>query len=237
MSLSAGSASTRRSFLTAAAGTCTAALAGCLGGGSSAFPDDPAPATGPVTTAPLPDEPADHPYAVMGASDAPVPVVYYGSWKCPYCAEFSTGFLHDIATEYVETGDVTLQFRGIAYLGGSTFLGPDAPTATRAGLSVWKHDPGTYWTFHEFVFENQPPEAKQWATTETMVQFADGAGVDGTDAVRNALENDAYERLLVRTANAAESAGVRGTPMLVVNGTILNALDESEVRTAIENAL
>lgn len=237
MPTNATSTHTRRGFLTAVAGTGSVALAGCLGGNSSSYPDDPTPVDGPVTTAPLPDDPADYSYAVMGSSDAPVPIVYFGSWKCPYCADFSTGFLRDIVTDYVEAGDVTLQFRGVAYLGGSGFLGSDAPTATRAGLSVWNHDPETYWKFHEFVLANQPPESKTWATTETMVEFAEGAGVDDVDAVRTDLENEAYEELLTRTTDDAKTAGIRGTPKLVVGGTVVNALDERKVRSQIENAL
>ena len=224
-----GTLTTRRQLL-ATGGILT--LSGCLGGGnegSSNTVTDEA-----VANAPIPSDPTSSTYATMGSANRPT-VTYYGNWKCPYCAEFSTGFLGNIVTDYVAPDEISLCFRGFAYIDGEPFLGADAPRAARAGLVVWNVDPDTYWRYHEYVFANQPPERESWATTDKIVSFAEQAGVTDTEQLRTKLQNQAYESLVRKTSQAAADAGVSGTPTLVIDGETVNPLsDEQGTRTLIE---
>jgi protein-disulfide isomerase len=173
----------------------------------------------------------------MGSADAEVTVTYFGSWKCPYCAQFSTGMLSQLVTDYVDPGTITLEFRDLAYIGGEPFLGPDAPAAGQAGLAVWNAEPASYWSFHEYVFQNQPPEREQWATAEQLVEFARSAGVSKTEAVRTAIQENQYEDALRATGRAASDSGVNSTPTLLIDGTTINPLgNEDRTRRLIEDA-
>jgi protein-disulfide isomerase len=225
---------TRRRAL-ATIGATAATLSGCFGGGSEA-PTGTVPSS-PVVSAPLPGTPSEYTYAAMGDGDAPVTATYFGNWKCPFCADFSTGGLGELVTDYVETGDVVLRYRALAYVGDQAFLGPDAPRAARAGLAVWNVEPETYWAFHEYVMANQPPESKEWATTDTLVTMAGDAGVSDPEAVRDALENDDYQQPVSRTTTAAENAGVEGTPALVVGDRVVNPLETEAARELLDDAL
>ena len=220
---------TRRQLL---ATTGILALSGCLGGGNESSSNT---ATdGAVANAPIPSDPTSATYATTGSANQPT-VTYYGNWKCPYCAQFSTGFLGDIVTDYVEPDDISLRFRGLAYIDGEPFLGADAPRAARAGLAVWNVDPDAYWRYHEYVFANQPPERESWATTDKLVSFAEQAGVTETEQIRTKLQNQAYESPVRKTSQAAADAGVSGTPTLVIDGETVNPLsDEQRTRTLIE---
>ena len=166
---------TRRQLLLAGGSAATAGVvigATALSNNTSTEPDGGANTggdAGAVATAPIPDSPSEFRYATMGSADADVTVTYFGSWKCPYCAQFGTGMLSQLVMDYVEPGTIALEFRNLAYFGGDPFLGPDAPAAGQAGLAVWNTDPASYWAFHEYVFRNQPPESDQWATTERLV--------------------------------------------------------------------
>ena len=208
------------------------ALTGCIGGENNESPNTAV--DGPVANAPVPDDPASSTYARAGSADRPT-VTYYGNWKCPYCADFSTGFLGDIVTDYVEPGDISLRFRSLAYINGEPFLGPDAPRAAQAGLAVWNVDPETYWRYHEYVFANQPPERETWATTDKLVSFAEEAGVTETGQLRTKIQEQVYESPIRKTSQAAADAGVSGTPALVIDGEAVNPLsDEQRTRTLIE---
>lgn len=207
-------------------------FSGCLGSGNKGSPNTAV--DGAVASAPVPSDPASYTYATAGSANRPT-VTYYGNWKCPYCAEFSTGFLGDIVKEYVESGDINLRFRALAYINGEPFLGSDAVHAARAGLAVWNVDPETYWKYHEYVFANQPPERETWATTDKLVSFGEQAGVTSTDKLRTKLENQAYESTIQKTSQAAADAGVSGTPTLVIDGETVNPLSDKErTRTLIE---
>jgi protein-disulfide isomerase len=233
---------TRRTFLTGAglAGVC--GLAGCVsfGGGSDGTPAG-TPPPGAVTGAPIPDDPSSADYATAGTGSDPV-ITYFGNWKCPFCANFATGEadqavlpLGTIVADYVEPGDVSLRYRGLAYgSDGQPFLGSDAPRATRAGLAVWTVDPGSYWNYHEHVMANQPPEGETWATTDRMVSFAEDAGVSPTADVRAAIESGQFEERVRATTEAASAAGVSGTPTLVIDGETHSPFDPESTRQALD---
>lgn len=173
----------------------------------------------------------------MGTGNADATVTYFGSWKCPYCAQFSTGFLSTLVTDYVKPGQIALKFRNLAYIGGKPFLGPDAPAAARAGLAVWNDDPESYWPYHEYVFRNQPPESKRWATADTLTSFAQEAGVTDPSVVRTAIQENKYEDALRATSDAVADAGVSGTPTLLVDGTTVSPFKKDRTRRLIEETI
>jgi len=208
------------------------AVSGCLGGKTTESLNTEV--DGTVASVPIPNDPSTSTYARAGSADRSI-VTYYGNWKCPYCADFSTGFLGDIVTDYVKTGEISLRFRSLAYIDGKPFLGSDAPRAARVGLAVWDVEPETYWPYHEYVFANQPPESETWATTDKLVSFAEEAGMTETGQLRTKIQGKAYESPIRETSQAAANAGVSGTPALVIDGETVNPLgDEQRTRTLIE---
>ena len=193
--------------------------------------------TGTVATAPIPSAPDEYRYATMGSADTDATVTYFGSWKCPYCARFSTDFLSTLVTEYIESGKIALKFRNLSYINGKAFLGPDAPAAGRAGLAVWNNDPDSYWAYHEYVLQNQPPESKTWGTADTLVSFGREAGVDDPSVIRTAIQEKQYEEALRATSQAAAQAGINGTPTLLIDGTTVSPFKEDRTRQLIEDAI
>jgi protein-disulfide isomerase/transcription elongation factor Elf1 len=181
---------------------------------------------------------SDAEYARFGESDADATITYYGNYKCPFCADFSTGFLRDLIREYVDPGSLEIVYRNVAYLDGQPFLGSDAPAAGSAGLAVYDNEPESWRDFHDYVFENQPPESQEWATPDRLSSFAAESGVEDTDAVETAARENRYRPVLEDTDAAAREAGIEGTPALVIGGTAVNPLaDESRTRTLIEDAI
>ncbi|MFB6175974.1 MAG: DsbA family protein [Halobaculum sp.] len=189
-----------------------------------------------VAEAPVPPAPGEYRYATTAADGDDRPTVtYIGSYKCPACARFSSDFFEEVLGEYVSTGEVALEFRHLAYVEGEPFLGPDAPNAGHAGLAVWNADPDSYWAFHERVMANQPPESETWATADRLTEFAADAGVADPSVVREAVEQKQYESAIRATSEAAKSAGIEGTPALVIDGEAVTALQKSEVRSRLDD--
>lgn len=191
------------------------------------------PAGSPVADAPISEQPGEYTYAAMGTT-GPV-VTYFGNWKCPGCAEFSTGFLGEIVREYIDPEDLRLRFRGVAYRpNGDPWMGPDAPRAARAGLAVWNVDPDSYWPYHEQVFAEQPPEDEEWATADRLAEFARAAGVDNVEEVRSQVESGQYEDPLQSSADEAEST-IEGVPTLLIDGeTVVPTEDKQRTRELLD---
>jgi len=190
-----------------------------------------------VESAPISSSTNEDPYAVMGTNDANTTVTYFGNWKCPYCARFSTGYLRTLISDYVIPGEINIKFRNLTYANGEPFLGADSPEAARAGLAVWKNDPESYWQYHESVFSNQPPESNLWASVERLVEFARSAGVSDPSVVREAIQEERYRKELQATTTAVNEAGISGTPTLLVQKTTISPFDQKQTEQAIENAI
>lgn len=235
--------STRRAILASG----LAALGGCVGlggdgGGADRDTPEPAPADATVASAPLPSSPGKHTYATATASGNVPVVTYLGNWKCPFCAQFATGegnvlSMADIVTEFVEPGDLQFRYRAVAYgSDGSPFLGPDAPRAGRAGLSVWHRAPERYWRFHETVMAHQPPESERWATVDKLVSFARAVGMDDIEGLRSDLQSDTYREEVRANTDYAAEVGIQGTPSLVVGDRVVSPFEPETARNALTEA-
>ncbi|WP_227380808.1 DsbA family protein [Haladaptatus halobius] len=113
----------------------------------------------------------------MGAATAPVTATIYGSWKCTYTQDFVQTLLQTIIQELVQSGQVSLVFREVAYRDGKPFHGPDELTAGHAGLAVWNHAPESYWSYFATVFANQQAGSESWATADQLLALAKAAGI------------------------------------------------------------
>lgn len=169
---------------------------------------------------PLPARPSNHRYAVVGDPESGPTATVFGSWKCPFTAEFVVELLPSLVDEFVRTGDVAIEFRSLASLDGEPFLGPDAPRASRAGLAVWEVDPDSFWPYLATVFANQPPEERTWADADRLARFARAAGVDRVDSVRTRLAEDGYRRDLEATVTRAPQLGISTVPRVATSDTV-----------------
>lgn len=226
--------SSRRKVVAALGGGMAAGIAGCLGGTSQSYGGGASVPDSPTSNVESFDSSSN--YANMGSSDGTLQVDYFGSFKCPYCAQFSEGLLREIVEDYVMPGDVQLRYRNLSYLGEGVFLGQDAPAIGRGALALWSEEPSVYWPFHEAVFSNQPPESRSWGTEETLRNFASAAGASQQtqDAVAEAVRGDSeLDSLLQQNNERAEEVGVDATPQVVIDGNAFPALNEETVRREI----
>lgn len=251
---------TRRRLLGASGAAAVAALAGCstaLDGESSSGTPSPtdgaadAPAGSALRVAP--DEMAapvesvasaqpltDRPYPAMGDTDAGTTATVYGSWKCTHTATFAGDQLPRLVEEYVAPGSLALEFRDLAYWEGSGYLGPDAPAAGRAGLTVWDESPDAFWRYFGTVVANQPSEDVEWATPAQLAAFAEHAGVEPVEPVRTAAESDTggLEQRLRETTSRVEALALDGVPRLVVDGTVTApTIDPEATFAAVDEAV
>lgn len=170
---------------------------------------DPPPET--FSSVSIPSE--DSAYPRMGDDDAPT-VTVLGNWKCPYTRDFVFDQLPAIVDEYVRPGDVSVEFRTLAFVDDEPFLGPDAPKATRAGLSVWETDRDRFWQYLSYVFANQPAERHDWAQPELLVRFGQAADVAEPGRIEQAISREAFDDLLEQTVTFATSARVETVPRI-----------------------
>ena len=139
-------------------------------------------------------------YKIKGAADAPVTLIEFSDYQCPFCGRFASNTLPQITKEYIDTGKVKLAF--VDYpLGFHKF----APKASEAAHCAG--DQEKYWEMHDVLFENvralQP---------ENLPKYAEAAGVTDIESFNTCLDSGKYEELVKGGVAMAQKAGVRGTP-------------------------
>lgn len=172
----------------------------------------------------------DQPF--MGAADAPVTVVEFGDYDCPYCQMFEQSIFPALKTQYIETGKVKFYFINYA------FLGPESELAAAAARAVYEQDPQAFWRYHRALFNARGDGSQEWATPEKLVALAEQVVPEiDADALREALEQNTYRNRIQADLEMGRRAGVRGTPSIFVNGRLLTDPSYDTIRKAIEQAL
>ncbi|WP_144800007.1 DsbA family protein [Halorubrum depositum] len=174
-------------------------------------------------------------YPTLGTADTTVTL--YGNWKCPYTQEFVNEQFDDLVDDFVATGDVSVEFRNVAYVDGEPYLGEDAPRATEAGLAVWDIDPSSFWDYFAYVFANQPQGRFEWATTDNLVRFAEHADVDGLDQIRQAIRSRTYNRSVEQSAERADGLEITTVPRVAYGDSVTApTVDPESTREQFERA-
>jgi protein-disulfide isomerase len=172
----------------------------------------------------------------IGKPDAPVTLVEYADLQCPFCAEWARVTLPVLIQDYVRTGNLRIEFRGLA------FIGPDSSKALRETLAAGRQH--KLWYFVEVLYGNQGAENSGWVTDELLSSIA--ASVPGLDSQQLAADRSspAIGAEMAKANTQAQVAGVRGTPSFEVGltGGRLQALQVTslaprEFRDAIESQL
>jgi protein-disulfide isomerase len=144
--------------------------------------------------------PRDH---VQGPADAPVTLLEYGDYQCPYC-----GAAHPIVKALQRhLGDnLRFAFRHFPLATIHEYAEGAAEAAEAAGAQ------GKFWQMHDTLFENQPV-----LDLESLVGYAEELGLD-VERFATELENHVHAPRVREDFISGIRSGVNGTPTFFING-------------------
>jgi protein-disulfide isomerase len=177
--------------------------------------------------------------AILGNANAPVTIIEYGDYQCPYCAQYFSTIEPSILQNYVNTGKAKMVFRDLP------FLGPESTAAAEAAQCA--EDQGKLWPYHDALY------------TAKLADDAKGGG-EGDGSLNRTLFMSIATRLGLNTATfascidtnkdativAQEKAdgevvvGGDSTPATIVNGVLVADVNGNSVgtnATAVLNAI
>jgi protein-disulfide isomerase len=154
-----------------------------------------------------PVNPDDH---AMGREDAPITLVEYGDFQCPYCYA-----AHPIVMRLQKRFGAQLRF--IFRNFPLSELHPHAAHAAEAAESVAAHAGETaYWRMHNAIYEHQQDSADA-LDDEHLAHYAADAGADAS-VVRTDLESGTHRPRVRSDFVSGVRSGVNGTPTFFING-------------------
>jgi protein-disulfide isomerase len=151
---------------------------------------------------------AGDPLAV-GDVDAPVVMINYSDFQCPFCGKFARDTEPVLMERFVENGTLRIEWRDFPY------LGPESTTAARAGRAAAAQ--GRFWQFHDAMYEDQPPPNSGKITEDYLADVAERIGLD-VERFRRDMSSKKIARAVQRDFQEGQSIGVTGTPAFLVNG-------------------
>mgnify|MGYP003113714975 CR=1 FL=1 len=166
----------------------------------------------------------------MGPVDAPVVMIMYSDFRCPFCAKFSREVEPALIEKYVDGGDLRIEWVDLPIFGKESMM------TARAGRAA--ADQGRFWEFTEVVFADAPDRGHPDLGEEELVGYAAEAGIVDLDRFRADMTSDKYDEAIRADYQAATALGATSTPTFLINGTgIVGARSVETFRTVIDNSL
>ena len=175
---------------------------------------------------------------IKGNPNAPVTIVEFSDFQCPFCARFFTQTLPQIQQDYIDSGKVKLVFRDFPL---------DSIHPNAIGASIAAHcanEQAKFWDYHNKLFEGQT----QWASlsasdaANTFIQYAAELGLN-SDTFNSCLNSTKSLDEISNDYKDGIKYGVTGTPAFFIGNdkdgyvTLIGAKPYSEFKQTIDDEL
>jgi len=153
--------------------------------------------------------PVDDTDAIRGNPMAPIVVVEYSDYDCPFCKQFHET-MNTIMKDYGVSGKVAWVYRQMPL----AQLHPNAPKISQAAYCVRElggTDP--FWKFSDLVFGER--EINEKTNMTRLPEYAEKAGVKRADFT-TCLNSDKYKDAVDKSIAEGATAGAQGTPYSIV---------------------
>lgn len=164
----------------------------------------------------------------VGSVEAPVTMIVYSDFFCPYCARFADQTLPTLVQDHVQTGELRIEFRDLDIFGDHSQRA--ALAAYAAGMQ------NEYLPFHEALFEGGDNPTDEQMSDDGLKAMAASIGLDGERLLQDMESEEARERVQQNQDEAA-SIGAFSTPSFLINGEPLVGAQPTETFVqAVEKA-
>ncbi|MEM3091102.1 MAG: DsbA family protein [Candidatus Pacearchaeota archaeon] len=157
--------------------------------------------------------------AILGDRNAPVTIIEFSDFQCPFCRKFWTETYPLIKSQYVDSGKVRIVIRDLPL----TSIHPMAQTSAEAAECVReKGGDKAYFDYRDKIFSEQnildsgspngPVTKTITYTTADLKKWAQELGYD----ISSCLDSSKYKSEVQADLSAAISSGIQGTPSFVI---------------------
>jgi len=173
--------------------------------------------------------------AILGSANAPVTLIEYGDYQCPYCGEFFSQTEPEIIQNYVNTGKVKFVFRDFA------FLGPESTAASEAAQCA--EDQNKLWAYHNALYAAKVVDAQKggqeddgFFSTAELLKLGQQVGLS-MSTFTSCVKNNTDAGIVAQEKSAATAAGINSTPSFLINGTMVAGAEPySTFQQALDSA-
>lgn len=173
----------------------------------------------------------------MGKQDAPVTVVEFSDFQCPFCKRHFEDTFNQIEQEYVATGQVRYVYKHYP-------LDFHQNAKQAAVAAECANEQGKFWEYHDVLFQKQT----EWETQDanaaatTFKKYATDLGLNA-GSFNTCLDFNKHEEKVDKESQEGSAYGVSGTPTFFIGNeqqgytTVVGAKPFTALKQTIDQAL
>ena len=161
-----------------------------------------------------PDDPL-----TAGPVDAPVGLVVFSDYQCPFCASWSEETLPEMMA-HAEAGDLRIEWRDVNVFGDAS------ERAARASYAAALQ--GRYWDYHEALFSGGEPRPESALSDDGLVELAGELGLDVDQFAEDFDSTEVREQVRLHAREGIE-LGILSTPAFILGGEPIVGAQPTEV--------
>ena len=170
---------------------------------------------------------------IQGSPTAPVRIIVFEDFQCPYCKLFTDEREPQVVEEFVTAGIASIEFHHMA------FIGPESTAASAA--SECANDQGRFWDYHDILFLRQGRENAGVFSTAHLKDFARELQAEFSDfdldEFDQCVDSGRHRSIVEDATSEAGRLGVNSTPTLWINEQLMgNPSDYESLRAIIQAA-
>ncbi|MBI2208645.1 DsbA family protein [Candidatus Woesearchaeota archaeon] len=142
---------------------------------------------------------------VLGDKNAPVTIVSFEDYQCPFCGRAFQQTFPLIKKDYIDTGKVKYVYRDFPLS-----FHPEAQPAAEAAECA--DEQGKYWEYHDGIFENQATMGR-----DLYLNLAKELNLD-VNKFTQCIDTGKYRQEVQDDFAYGSQVGVSGTPTFFING-------------------
>ena len=149
----------------------------------------------------------------LGDPQAPVTLVVYSDFQCPYCKDFADGSEHRIIDDLVKTGRINFTYKYFPVVDKNS-IGESHWAAYAAECAS---EQNKFWDYHDKLYSEWRGENKKAFTKEMLKVYAAEIKLD-TVKFNPCVDSDKHASLVAEHEKEATQLGLPGTPFFLLNG-------------------
>jgi protein-disulfide isomerase len=149
---------------------------------------------------------------VLGDPNAPITIVEFSDFQCPFCARFFQQTESQLIDTYVKTGKAKFAYRHFPLSFHQN--AQKAAEASECAAKLGGND--AFWKMHDVIFRNGQGDGTGMAVND-LKKYAVDMGLDAT-AFNQCLDNGETAGIVQQDQRDGSAAGVSGTPTFYING-------------------
>ncbi|OSP41180.1 disulfide bond formation protein DsbA [Streptomyces sp. 13-12-16] len=165
----------------------------------------------------------------VGRADAPVVMIEYSDFQCPFCGRFARETKPELLRSYVDKGILRIEWRNFPV------FGEESEQAALAGWAAGQQK--KFWEFHDVAYSKPRERNTGDFGAENLIAMAREAGIADIERFQADMTSDKARSAVQKDREEGYVLGVTSTPAFLINGKpILGAQPTDTFEEAVETA-